>query len=72
MGGESGGCGDKSSATDMTTSGTGGTAVEKGTKRIRNYTSASARAVDEDEPGRGSPRVRLTPCTREALVQETA
>ena len=37
-------------------------ALEKGLKRIRNFTPASARAIDEeDEPRRRSPRIRLTP-----------
>lgn len=36
--------------------------TEKGAKRIRNFTPASSRAIDEeDEPRRASPRVRLTP-----------
>ncbi|KYK56095.1 NADH dehydrogenase -like protein [Drechmeria coniospora] len=40
----------------------GRSSADKGTKRGRNFTPASARAIDEeDEPQRASPRVRLTP-----------
>ncbi|KAF3762721.1 hypothetical protein M406DRAFT_264913 [Cryphonectria parasitica EP155] len=41
-----------------------GSGSEKGTKRGRNFTPASARAIDEeDEPRRVSPRMRLTTAT---------
>lgn len=45
----------------VTASGTGsGSGSEKGTKRSRNFTPASARAIDEeDEPRRASPLVRV-------------
>lgn len=41
--------------------GTGsGSGSDKGTKRSRNFTPASAKAIDEeDEPRRASPRVRM-------------
>ena len=39
-----------------------GNSLDKGGKRTRNFTPASAKAIDEeDEPQRASPRVRLTP-----------
>lgn len=39
-----------------------GASMDKGTKRVRNFTPASSRAIDEeDEPRRASPRVRLSP-----------
>lgn len=34
---------------------------EKGTKRARHYTPGSANTLEDDDPPRGSPRVRLTP-----------
>ncbi|KPM43143.1 hypothetical protein AK830_g3426 [Neonectria ditissima] len=34
---------------------------DKGTKRVRNLTPGSAKTIDEDEPRRHSPCVRLTP-----------
>ncbi|PHH93069.1 hypothetical protein CDD83_1354 [Cordyceps sp. RAO-2017] len=50
--------------------GLGGTA-EKGTKRIRHCTPVSIRAIDEeDEPRRGSPRVRLTPVGNKVLATQ--
>ncbi|KAM4054298.1 NADH dehydrogenase (ubiquinone)-like protein [Hirsutella rhossiliensis] len=57
---------------DAAVGGAGVITAEKGTKRIRNYTPASVRAIDEeDEPRRGSPRVRLTPFTNEVPAKET-
>lgn len=56
---------------DTAAGGVGGTSAEKGIKRIRHFTPASARAMDEeDEPRRGSPRVRLTPFTGEVPAKK--
>ncbi|POR34960.1 Uncharacterized protein TPAR_04843 [Tolypocladium paradoxum] len=58
------------STSDTPLSAASGNSVEKGTKRIRNFTPASASAIDEeDEPRRGSPRVRLTPFTESAAEE---
>lgn len=55
------------STSDTPLSAASGNSVEKGTKRARQFTPASARVMDEeDEPRRGSPRVRLTPFTERA------
>ena len=50
------------SAIDNALRAVSGNSVDKGSKRLRNFTPASAKVIDEeDEPRRSSPRVRLTP-----------
>lgn len=50
------------SAADSIITSSGGSASDKGTKRVRNFTPASARVIDEeDEPQRASPRLRPSP-----------
>lgn len=55
-------CASKVPSCDASLGSTPGSALEKGLKRIRNFTPVSARVIDEeDEPRRRSPRIRLTP-----------
>ncbi|KND90082.1 hypothetical protein TOPH_05293 [Tolypocladium ophioglossoides CBS 100239] len=70
MGGELSAGVNNLSTCDTPLSAASGNSVEKGTKRVRNFTPASARAIEEeDEPRRGSPRVRLTPFTERAVEE---
>lgn len=46
-----------------------GQSIEKGTKRTRNFSFGPGNVIDEeDEPKRGSPRVRLTPFVEDVAV----
>lgn len=50
---------------------TAGSGSEKGTKRNRNFTPASAKAIDEeDEPRRISPRMRISTVIPEDIHEQ--
>jgi len=45
--------------------------ADKGVKRARHFTPASAKAIDdEDEPRRSSPRLRVGPCPGDGADEE--